>query len=188
MVRDWHKKSSHFGSFRCFSESKRSTARTSCTATLNPETSFSLKITPSKLVTSAYPKFLSDHLQLPASEHHFTSRQKSATISHMGLAQTCGLSDASFMRCAHWEYYFLHVVSLRGIEYDCFGQEDRDGWSSSFTFLLFQGTEWHRHVCLSLCRKMFVKDNKKRITAEQIIKTPYIMNAISDFVKNQGRL
>lgn len=27
--------------------------------------------------------------------------------------------------------------------------------------------------------KMFVKDNKKRITADQIMKTPYIMNAIS---------
>lgn len=36
--------------------------------------------------------------------------------------------------------------------------------------------------------KMFVKDSKKRITADQIIKTPYIMKAISDFVKEQGRL
>jgi hypothetical protein len=37
-------------------------------------------------------------------------------------------------------------------------------------------------------RKMFVKDNKKRITADQIMKTPYIMKAIADFVKEQGRL
>ncbi len=35
---------------------------------------------------------------------------------------------------------------------------------------------------------MFVKDNKKRITAEQIIKKPYIMRAIQDFVKEQGNL
>jgi hypothetical protein len=39
-----------------------------------------------------------------------------------------------------------------------------------------------------LLRKMFVKDSKKRITVDQIMKTPYIMNAISDFVKEQGRL
>lgn len=35
---------------------------------------------------------------------------------------------------------------------------------------------------------MFVKDSKKRITADQIMKTPYIMRAISDFVKEQGKL
>jgi hypothetical protein len=35
---------------------------------------------------------------------------------------------------------------------------------------------------------MFVKDSKKRITAEEIIKTPYIVRAITDFVKEQGRL
>lgn len=35
---------------------------------------------------------------------------------------------------------------------------------------------------------MFVKDSKKRITADQILKTPYIMRAIADFIKEQGRL
>lgn len=35
---------------------------------------------------------------------------------------------------------------------------------------------------------MFVKDNKKRITAEQIIKKPYIMRAIQEFIKEQGNL
>jgi hypothetical protein len=35
---------------------------------------------------------------------------------------------------------------------------------------------------------MFVKDNKKRITVDQIMKTPYIIKAISDFVKEQGQL
>jgi hypothetical protein len=35
---------------------------------------------------------------------------------------------------------------------------------------------------------MFVKDNKKRITAEQIIKKPYITRAIQEFIKEQGNL
>lgn len=35
---------------------------------------------------------------------------------------------------------------------------------------------------------MFVKDSKKRITSDQILKTPYIMRAIADFIKEQGRL
>ena len=35
---------------------------------------------------------------------------------------------------------------------------------------------------------MFVKDNKKRITSDQILKTPYIMRAIGDFIKEQGKL
>jgi len=35
---------------------------------------------------------------------------------------------------------------------------------------------------------MFIKDNKKRITVEQILKTPYIINAITSFVNDQGKL
>lgn len=41
---------------------------------------------------------------------------------------------------------------------------------------------------LSSYRQMFVKDNKKRITAEQIIKKPYITRAIQEFIKEQGNL
>jgi hypothetical protein len=35
---------------------------------------------------------------------------------------------------------------------------------------------------------MFIKDNKKRITADQIFKTPYIIHAISSFLQDQGKL
>lgn len=35
---------------------------------------------------------------------------------------------------------------------------------------------------------MIVKDNKKIITSDEIIQTPYIKRAISEFVKHKGQL
>lgn len=188
MDSDWIKKSLLFGSYSCCSVSRHSIARIFCIGISNLLTSSLPKITVWKSEISVSLKCWKDRQPSLASVLPFIFHLKSATTSPMDWVLTCGHLAASSTKCAHLEYFFNHLVSLRSFQYDSPCQENRDGWCSSAPGSLFSRIKWYRHVWNVSLRKMFVKDSKKRITSDQILKTPYIMRAIADFIKEQGRL
>lgn len=188
MDSDWIKKSLLFGSYSCCSVSRHFIARIFCIGISNLPTSSLRKIIVWKSETLVFQRCWKDRQQSLALVLRFIFPRRSATISLMGLVRTCGLLDALSMKCAHLEYLLHHLVPLRGFQHDSPCQEDRNGWCGISSESLFSRIEWYRHVWNVSLRKMFVKDSKKRITADQILKTPYIMRAIADFIKEQGRL
>lgn len=188
MDSDWIKKSLLFGSYSCCSVSRHSIARIFCIGISSLPISSLLKITVSKLEILVFQRCWKDHRQSLALVLRFTFPRKFATINLMALVQTCGLLDASSTKCAHLEYFISYLVPLRSFQHDSPCQKDSNGRCGTSSESLFPRIEWYRHVWDLPLRKMFVKDNKKRITADQILKTPYIMRAIADFIKEQGKL
>ena len=146
MGSDWIKKSLLFGSYSCCLASRRSIARIFCIGISSLPMSSLPKITAWKSEISVFQKCWKDRRPSLALVLRFTFPLKSATTSLMDLALTCGPLVASFTKCAHLEYFFIHLVPLRSLQYDSPGKEDRDGRCGSSSQSLLPRIEWHRHV------------------------------------------